>query len=121
MFSVDGCKSPSKASKEWSGTREDLTKKKEKIEKRINQLLQTQHQKDDLQYLEAEKIDGYVADRDFRKRDEEFEDRDRFKVRKHRQEKKKFTPYDFIFDPKKLACVCSIEAVNYKSSSNHEF
>jgi transposase len=33
MFAVDGCKMPSDASKEWSGTKEELTKKKEKMEK----------------------------------------------------------------------------------------
>ena len=35
MFAVDGCKLPSNASKEWSGTKEDLEKKKEKMEKAI--------------------------------------------------------------------------------------
>jgi transposase len=39
MFAVDGCKLPSNASKEWSGTKEELTKKKEKMEKAIKQII----------------------------------------------------------------------------------
>lgn len=39
MFAIDGCKLPSNASKEWSGTKEDLTKKKEKMEKVIRQII----------------------------------------------------------------------------------
>jgi transposase len=32
LFAVDGCKLPANASKEWSGTKEELTKKSEKME-----------------------------------------------------------------------------------------
>src|SRR3990172_2884501 len=39
MFAVDGCKLPSNASKEWSGTRGDLEKKREKMEKAIRQIV----------------------------------------------------------------------------------
>ena len=39
MFAVDGCKLPSNAAKEWSGTKEELTKKKEKMEKAIKQII----------------------------------------------------------------------------------
>jgi len=39
MFAVDGCKLPSNASKEWSGTLADLTKKRDKLEKYIKRLL----------------------------------------------------------------------------------
>ncbi len=39
MFAVDGCKLPSNASKEWSGTKADLQKKKEKMEKAIKQII----------------------------------------------------------------------------------
>lgn len=39
MFAVDGCKLPSNASKEWSGTKGDLKKKKEKMEKAIRQIV----------------------------------------------------------------------------------
>ena len=39
MFAFDGCKLPSNASKEWSGTIAGLNKKKEKLEKHISRLL----------------------------------------------------------------------------------
>lgn len=39
MFAVDGCKLPSNASKEWSGTTADLRKKQEKMEQAIRQIL----------------------------------------------------------------------------------
>jgi len=39
MFAVDGCKLPSNASKEWSGTKEDLQRKKDKMEQAIRQIV----------------------------------------------------------------------------------
>jgi len=39
MFAVDGCKLPSDASKEWSGTITELTKKRDKLEKYIGKVL----------------------------------------------------------------------------------
>ncbi len=49
MFALDGCKLPSNASKEWSGTLAELRKKKEKIETRVAQLLEEQLQTDQRQ------------------------------------------------------------------------
>jgi transposase len=46
MFAVDGCKLPSNASKEWSGTRGDLEKKKEKMEKVIRQIVKRHREVD---------------------------------------------------------------------------
>ena len=46
MFALDGCKLPSNASKEWSGTVAELRKKKEKIEAKVSQLLEEQIQTD---------------------------------------------------------------------------
>ena len=46
MFAVDGCKLPSNASREWSGTKKDLAHKKEKMEKAIAQIV-TKHQEMD--------------------------------------------------------------------------
>lgn len=40
MFAIDGCKLSSNASKEWSGTREDFEKKKDKIEKAIEYIVE---------------------------------------------------------------------------------
>ena len=46
MFALDGCKLPSNASKEWSGTFPELHKKKHKIEAKVAQLLEEQVQAD---------------------------------------------------------------------------
>jgi hypothetical protein len=46
MFALDGCKLPSNASKEWSGTVAELRKKKEKIVTKVAQLLAEQLQAD---------------------------------------------------------------------------
>src|SRR5512139_107664 len=42
FFALDGCKLASNASKEWSGTMGDLRWKKEKIEKKVKQLVEEQ-------------------------------------------------------------------------------
>jgi acetyl-CoA carboxylase carboxyltransferase component len=39
LFAIDGCKLPSNASKEWSGTRADFEKKKQKMERAIRYLI----------------------------------------------------------------------------------
>ena len=39
MFAIDGCKMPSNASKEWSGTRKSFKKKKGKMEKAVSYIL----------------------------------------------------------------------------------
>ena len=39
MFAVDGCKMPSNASKEWSGTKAELRKKAQKIDRAVRYLL----------------------------------------------------------------------------------
>jgi len=56
MFALDGCKLPSNASKEWSGTIAGLKKKKEKLEKHISRLL-VRHQELD-KSEEAKRIQG---------------------------------------------------------------
>jgi len=42
MFALDGCKIPSNASKQWSGTIEELKNKKEKLEQKVRQLMEAQ-------------------------------------------------------------------------------
>ena len=54
MFAIDGCKLPSNASKEWSGTIKELTKKRDKLEKYITRIL-LQH-KDSDKNEESKKI-----------------------------------------------------------------
>ncbi len=46
MFAVDGVKLPSNASKEWSGTKEELSRKKEKMEEAIRTIM-THHKETD--------------------------------------------------------------------------
>ena len=46
FFALDGCKLPSNASKEWGGTVSDFQRKKEKMEKRIGQLLKEHVEED---------------------------------------------------------------------------
>jgi hypothetical protein len=45
-FALDGCKLPSNASKEWSGKISDLRRKKDKLERKVAQLLEEQVQAD---------------------------------------------------------------------------
>lgn len=40
MFAIDGCKMPSNASKEWSGTRESFEKKSKKMKKAIKYIIE---------------------------------------------------------------------------------
>ena len=47
MFAVDGCKMPSNASKEWSGTKAELKKKKEKMEKAVRQIMKRHREMDE--------------------------------------------------------------------------
>lgn len=49
LFAVDGCKLPSNASRSLSGTRQELQKKVEKIDKAIAYLLDTHQRKDSAQ------------------------------------------------------------------------
>jgi len=46
FFAQDGCKLPSNASKEWSGTISDFQRKKDKIEKKVKALLEKQEEID---------------------------------------------------------------------------
>src|SRR5512136_28766 len=61
MFAVDGCKLPSNASKEWSGTKRDLEKKKEKMEEAIWQIVKRHRE-----------VDGSEADRGVMDREEQY-------------------------------------------------
>jgi transposase len=46
MFAIDGCKLASNASKEWSGTKAELTEKKRKLKRAIRRMLQTHRERD---------------------------------------------------------------------------
>ncbi|WP_235263681.1 transposase, partial [Nitrincola sp. A-D6] len=46
MFAIDGCKLPSNAAKEWSGTRAELNRKQAKIDRAVSRMM-TAHQQGD--------------------------------------------------------------------------
>ncbi|OYV75070.1 MAG: transposase [Chromatiales bacterium 21-64-14] len=46
MFAIDGCKLPSNASKEWSGTKAELAQKKVKLERAIRRMLKVHRERD---------------------------------------------------------------------------
>jgi transposase len=80
MFAIDGCKMPSNASKEWSGTHKSLKRKKDKMTKALKFLLDKHRKADDdddepgireqeEKYINTikrhiEKIDKFLADTD---------------------------------------------------------
>ncbi|MEI8174020.1 MAG: transposase [Deltaproteobacteria bacterium] len=55
MFAIDGCKLPSNASKEWSGTRADFEKKAAKMETAIGRIVE-KHRAQDQRQTEAQII-----------------------------------------------------------------
>jgi len=59
MFAIDGVKLPSNASKEWSGTKEELSKKKQKMEEVIRRLM-VRHKETDEQNT-SEQEEKYIA------------------------------------------------------------
>jgi transposase len=63
MFAVDGCKLPSNASKEWSGTKEELKHKKEKMEKAIREMISRHKERDEAETDKAviEKEEQYIS------------------------------------------------------------
>jgi transposase len=55
VFALDGCKLPSNASKEWSGTISDLKKKKDKIQHKVRQLIEEQLEADSKEQGKSDK------------------------------------------------------------------
>ncbi|MFH0778410.1 MAG: transposase [Candidatus Eisenbacteria bacterium] len=84
-FALDGCKLPSNASREWSGTFS---------EGKILAADSNYHSQENLTKCQTEKIDAYIPDVNFRKRDPRFATQDR-----HKPEKPVgFTVEDFQYD-----------------------
>ena len=46
LFALDGCKLPSNASKQWSGSVDDLKRKQVKLEEKVKELLVEQEKED---------------------------------------------------------------------------
>lgn len=59
FLALDGCKLPSNAAKEWSGTFADLEKKEEKIRKTVDFLVD-KHKNSDLSEPEKEKVQSQI-------------------------------------------------------------
>jgi transposase len=53
MFAIDGCKLPSNASKEWSGTHKEMTKKQNKIDRAVRRML-SKHREEQVQVMGSE-------------------------------------------------------------------
>ncbi|WP_316365261.1 IS1182 family transposase [Candidatus Thiodiazotropha sp. CDECU1] len=64
------------------------------------------HNRDTLEYLEAEGIDGYLADTGFRARDPRFKDHKASKERNKRKEKERFSQSEFKVDRNNETCRC---------------
>jgi len=71
MFAVDGLKLPSNTSKEWSGTKGDFEKKKEKMEKVIRQIIKRHRE-----------IDITETDKEIVEKERQYVDTIRKKVKK---------------------------------------
>ncbi len=63
MFAIDGCKLPSNASKEWSGTKAELSAKQAKLERAIRRMLKTHRERDqhEVSAETAEREQQYIA------------------------------------------------------------
>jgi len=64
------------------------------------------HNRETLDYLEADKIDAYITDAGFRSRDPRFKDHKEPAARNRRKEKARFTQREFIIDRDKQSCRC---------------
>jgi transposase len=84
---IDGCKLPSNASKEWSGTKAELRKKREKIRKLVEKLMQ-QHRDDD------DKKDGDGGNEDEEKKFVE-------QIKRYKDQIKKLDDFDKRHDERK--------------------
>ena len=71
-FSIDGCKLPSDASKQWSGTHEHMREKMEKMRKLANQIIE-KHRDSDSQKSKLPEEDQQKVDT-LRKNAQKFED-----------------------------------------------
>jgi transposase len=64
------------------------------------------HSRKNVEYLEEEKIDGYIADKEFRSRDSRFHSAERHRLKERLKPKKRFVVEDFDYDLKKQTCRC---------------
>lgn len=82
------------------------------------------HTNQNITSLAEEQIDGYIADRHFRRRDSRFDDSGRYKERTTKERrrldhsKKQFLPADFNFDPDLRFCICPAGKRMHRSGFN---
>lgn len=83
------------------------------------------HSKENVALIEDEKIDAYIADKDFRKRDTRFKTAKRHKNPIDRNKTKRlakyFQPKDFRYDEKKGKMICPAGNEMYIRNSNYEY
>ena len=77
------------------------------------------HTENNMKLLFEEKIDGYVADILFRKRDPRFKTAERHKPKKDKASER-FTPKDFIYDQASQTCLCPAGNKLYRNGRNIE-
>jgi len=87
--------------------------KSEDILKEVSQCADSGfHSTDNVQYLEREKIDGYLPDQNFRRRDSRFDEQGRYKTKEKKtggrppHQKKQFSKEDFIVHLEEDLCLC---------------
>ena len=68
LFAIDGCKLPSNASKEWSGTHDELKRKKAKIDKAVDSILE-KHRHADTQACDESVITRELKQKDLNRDD----------------------------------------------------
>jgi len=76
------------------------------------------HTEQNMKMLFEEKIDGYVADILFRKRDPRFKTADRHKPKKKEKSREYFSPKDFIYDQATQTCICPAGNKLYRNGRN---
>lgn len=80
------------------------------------------HTSENIETLFEQKIDAYIADHNFRKRDPRFQDRDRYKE-KHRKEIRHsrhsiYRPADFMYDKQSRTCICPAGKALHQNGNN---
>ena len=74
------------------------------------------HSRANLEWLEEEGCDAYIADNLFRKRDPRFAHAEKYKPPKPLP--KRFRPRDFRYDPDQLTCTCPAGKRLYRNGAN---
>jgi transposase len=74
------------------------------------------HSGNNIEWLEDQQCNAYIADNRFRKRDPRFATADKYKPPKALP--KQFLPRDFSYDPDQLTCTCPAGKLLYRNGAN---